>query len=140
MIVLDFNIPPDLHLSANHRTHWGSRSRATKTLRALGYYKLIAIKPMPQLEQAKLTVTIAWPNRRRRDAANLAPTVKALVDGIVSGPDPKHIPFRGLLPDDDDRHLMGPDLRVADELCPSIWACQLSFQFERFGDDHAISA
>jgi hypothetical protein len=39
---------------------------------------------------------------RRRDVGNLYPSAKALVDGLVD---------YGLIPDDDDRHLIGPDMR-----------------------------
>ena len=39
----------------------------------------------------------------RRDLHNYMPTLKALVDGLVDA---------GLLPDDDARHLQGPDMRL----------------------------
>ena len=42
---------------------------------------------------------------------SLAPTAKAWVDGAVNGPFKGHRFGPGLLPDDDDQHLVGPDLR-----------------------------
>jgi hypothetical protein len=54
-------------------------------------------------ERAHVTVTFRFPNNRRRDVHNLLPLVaKPIVDGIVGA---------GILPDDDDKHLVGPDLR-----------------------------
>lgn len=48
-------------------------------------------------------MTVHSTTNRRRDVGNLYPTVKACLDGIVS--DAK------VLPDDDDRHVVGPDIR-----------------------------
>jgi hypothetical protein len=41
-------------------------------------------------------------NRRRSDVGNLYPTAKAVVDGLVD---------YGLIEDDDDTRLIGPDMR-----------------------------
>ena len=57
------------------------------------------------MEVAHCVATLTWRDRRRRDAHNIMPTIKACVDGVVAA---------GLLPDDDDTHLTGPDLRVAE--------------------------
>ena len=56
----------------------------------------------PSLERARLVVEIAFPDRRRRDPHNYMATVKPIVDGLVDA---------GVLPDDDAKHLLGPDLR-----------------------------
>ena len=68
----------------------------------------------PRMERARCVAHLAYPNKRKRDADNLRPTIKAAIDGIVSGPGA--LKGRGgcLLPDDDDAHLIGPDLRHAD--------------------------
>jgi hypothetical protein len=52
-----------------------------------------------------VTSTFIKPFHNRYDAANLYPTSKACVDGFVDG---------GLLPDDDNRYLVGPDPRAGE--------------------------
>ena len=96
-------------LTANQRLHWRARAARTATLRNLG------------VTRAHCTVTVTFPDRRRRDVANWAPTVKALVDGCVQA---------GLLPDDDTAHLIGPDLRVSDHVTskPRTYTFQLNFE------------
>lgn len=102
-------IPVDLKLealSANGRVHWSVRKTRTKVLRDKARVAALAAH-VPPMSRAHLVVTVTWPDRRRRDVANLSPTFKALVDGFVQD--------AGLLPDDDDTHLIGPDVRVAPE-------------------------
>jgi hypothetical protein len=51
----------------------------------------------------RIVVTVRFPDLRRRDVSNLYPYVaKPIVDGLVDA---------RLIPDDDDRHVVGPDLR-----------------------------
>jgi Holliday junction resolvase RusA-like endonuclease len=57
------------------------------------------------LARVKITATLAFPTNHRRDVGNYYPSVKALVDGLVD---------YGLIPDDNDKHLEGPDLRRSD--------------------------
>lgn len=102
-------IPVDLKneaLSANGRIHWSVRKSRTKVLRDKAHVAAMTAH-IPKMGCAHLTIIVTWPDRRRRDVANLAPTFKALIDGFVQD--------AGLLPDDDDTHLIGPDLRV-------VWA------------------
>lgn len=119
--MITVNVPRDLLLTANHRHHWSKKARATRTLRQLGMYLAKQSDTAP-MERARLEVTIHWPNRQRRDAHNLAPTVKALVDGMTAD--------AGLLPDDDDTHLIGPDLRVSEDLCDKRFAAVLIFDWQ----------
>lgn len=101
MTTLHFELPHALILTANQRLHWAQKARTTISLRDIG--RVTARYPqLVPYRRAHLTVRVGWPDKRRRDVANIAPTIKALVDGIVDA---------GLLPDDDDRHLVGPDLR-----------------------------
>ena len=103
-------IPVDLKaeaLSANGREHWSVRKARTKVLRDKAKVGALAAH-IPPMSRAHLTVTVHWPDRRRRDVANLSPTIKALVDGMVTD--------AGLLPDDSDAYLVGPDLRVSGDL------------------------
>lgn len=97
-------IPVDLKLealSANGREHFMARARRTRALRDKARWMHYDVPPM---QRARLVITVTWPDRRRHDVANLS--TKALIDGAIDA----HV-----LPDDDDRHLIGPDLRVAPE-------------------------
>lgn len=100
MITFHFEIPQALILSSNHRKHRMETARTIKHLRIMGAAAARGHDPIE--DQALLTVRIGWPDRRRRDAPNLWPTCKPLIDGIVDS---------GFLIDDDDDHLVGPDLR-----------------------------
>lgn len=98
-----FELPLAEIISANARIHWAKKAEKTKSLRNRAY--LVAWEARletPAFDLVRLEVRIGWPDKRRRDAANLSPTLKALIDGFVDA---------GLLPDDDDQHLIGPDLR-----------------------------
>ena len=97
MTRISFPLPRQALISANDRPgHWAIRHRKTADLRRLAAVMWDA-SGLPSMERATVTVTVRWSNRsRRRDAHNLAPTIKALIDGCVSA---------GALPDDDDQHL-----------------------------------
>ena len=104
--MITVTVYPPCWLSANDRLHWAEKARRTKALRAMGFaawYKA----GRPRYNKARLTVDVTWPDLRRRDAANAHPTIKALIDGMTH-PGPK---VRGILPDDSDEFLLGPDLR-----------------------------
>ena len=61
-------------------------------------------------QRPHITVTIRFPDKRRRDVSNLYPYVaKPLVDGLVDA---------RVIPDDDDLHVIGPDLRRDPEKGP----------------------
>ena len=63
------------------------------------------------MSRAHCTLTVDYPNRRKREVDNLQPTWKALIDGMVS---PRL--GDGLLADDSDAYLTGPDLRVSPDV------------------------
>ncbi|GHE33208.1 hypothetical protein GCM10017673_40170 [Streptosporangium violaceochromogenes] len=89
-------------LNSNQRLHHRPKSVLTKALRKAG--KEAAEKAaVPALTRAHMFGIYCPPDRRRRDPANLYPSFKALIDGVVDA---------GVLPDDDDRHLVGPDMRL----------------------------
>lgn len=97
-------LPPGLPLlNANRRVHWRKRAELTKTIREAAY--LLAQGNVPALQRARIVVEYRPPDRRRRDAGNLAPSAKAAVDGLVDA---------GVLPDDSDDYLIGPDMRRGD--------------------------
>lgn len=89
-------------LNANHRTHWRKRANTTRLLRAAAFVCAKAAK-VPPLQRAHVVGIYEPPNKRRRDAANLYPSFKAAIDGLVDA---------GVLPDDDSAHLDGPDMRL----------------------------
>lgn len=96
------------------REHWAVKSRKARALRARGAlaYRLAG---SPRMDRVRCVVHVYYPDRRKRDVANLHPTVKALVDGMVAA---------GLIPDDDDAHLAGPHLEHgADDVTPpmALW-------------------
>jgi hypothetical protein len=111
-------------LTANQRLHWAAKAQTTRTLRLMGAWAAKE-QGIPVMDRAHLTVWVSWPDHRRRDVANISPTLKALIDGIVQ--DAKR------LPDDDDRHLIGPDLRVTDEVSGLKGVTRLRFEFEELG-------
>lgn len=101
-------LPPGLELlNANDRdAHWARRKRVTEALReATGWSA--RTQRIPALQRAYILGVYEPPDRRRRDPANLYPSFKACVDGLVDA---------GVLPDDDAAHLEGPDMRLG-EVC-----------------------
>lgn len=97
---LVLTLPRTLLLTTNQRVHHMVRAERTREIRQRA--NLAARPKRVHMDRAHLTVGIGWPDKRRRDAHNLIPTLKAAIDGIVAA---------GWLPDDDDAHLIGPDLR-----------------------------
>jgi crossover junction endodeoxyribonuclease RusA len=93
--------PPAPWLTANGRRQHRWEATTRRAWRDAGCLHARSAK-LPRLERAHIEVTIQFRDNRRRDIANWHPTAKALVDGFVD---------YGLLPDDDDRHLIGPDMR-----------------------------
>lgn len=91
-------------LNANHRLHWRVVRRRTAYWRQLTAVVVQASqgRPQPLPDRVRIVATISYPDRRRRDVGNLAPTVKAIVDGLTDA---------GVLADDDDLHVLGPDIR-----------------------------
>lgn len=96
---------------------WKNRTREV-IRRDAGY------RPM---DRAWVTIRIWWPSwRMRRDASNYMPTGKAILDGLVAWDDseaPEAVDMAGFLPDDNDRHVIGPlllrghDAGLASNLC-----------------------
>ncbi len=119
-----FSLTPGDILNSNDRSlHWGAKARRAKALRqrAAIAWRLAG---SPQMSRARLLVTVTYPTGHRRDVANLQATVKPLVDGMVH-------PFpgvRGLLPDDDDDHLIGPDMRHILPNTPGRYVLTLDFE------------
>lgn len=94
-VAFHFELPRALVLNANDRKHFHEKAPIIRNLRAMGCRAAVNLEPM---ERASITIRIGWPDRRRRDADNLSPTTKALIDGIVGD--------GNLLPDDSDQHVV----------------------------------
>ena len=100
-------------LTSNQRLNKYAVWRRVKAIRDRSFYAWISAGSL-RMKHARCVAHLYYPNNRKRDADNLRPTIKAAIDGIVSGPG--SLKGRGgcLLPDDDDSHLIGPDLRHTD--------------------------
>lgn len=91
-------------LNINQKKHWAPKSEIVAVLNQTG---AIHARRLPRMERAHVLVHVAYPSKKRvRDVYNLYPTAKAIVDGMVGGKKKA-----GILPDDDDAHLEGPDMR-----------------------------
>lgn len=99
-IVID---PPCAFLNANDRPHHHAKAKLTKAWRASAQAAIwVNPRVQPKHQYAHIIVSIRWPDKRRRDPGNWYPTAKAIVDGLVDA---------GVLIDDDDAHVIGPDMR-----------------------------
>jgi crossover junction endodeoxyribonuclease RusA len=108
------HLPPGLKLlNANQRIHYRVRAEQTAGIRNAAFNAcsehpqlradLAAAGQAPVLQHAWILGVIHPGSRRRLDPANLYPSFKAAVDGVVEA---------GLLEDDDHTHLLGPDMRL----------------------------
>lgn len=98
-------IPSSVVINSNHRLHWTVKGRKTRELRNLAHWSALAqLKPVEG--RVRVLCVYQWPDNRRRDAENLAPTSKACVDGLRDA----HI-----LPDDDARYVVGVDNRQGEK-------------------------
>ncbi|MFE3449655.1 hypothetical protein ACFXJ8_12035 [Nonomuraea sp. NPDC059194] len=89
-------------LNSNQRIHRVPASKITKAIREAG--KDAAEEAgLPPLARAHIFGVLRPATKGRRDPANWYPSFKAAVDGLVDA---------GVLPDDDDKHLVGPDMRL----------------------------
>lgn len=98
--VLDF-ARPDEWISANAREHHMVKAAKTKAWRAAAEAHARAAG-IPPLARVHFTAEPRWTDKRRRDALNAAPTIKAVIDGIVDA---------GVIADDADRYVSGVEVR-----------------------------
>lgn len=96
-----------LWLSSNQRLHWQTQRHLVASWREQGRFAALQAKlPRSGVDRVHILAVIHYPNTsRNRDAHNLMPTLKAVIDGITS---------TGFLPDDNDQHLVGPDPRAGE--------------------------
>ena len=113
LVLEDFN--PRRLVSANRRIHHMVRAEVSAYWRKLGHDLVVGEYGHADVgetwhQRVRMTMTFRFPDQRRRDCHNLYGfVIKPLVDGCVDG---------RLLPDDDDRHLVGPDVRRDPERGP----------------------
>lgn len=87
-----------LWLTANQRLHWSTRMRRTRMLRAYAASEArIHGLAGRRLGPSIVTAVVGYPHIGRADPANAAPTVKAIIDGLVDArvwddDDHTHIP------------------------------------------------
>jgi crossover junction endodeoxyribonuclease RusA len=112
-------------LTSNQRLHWAQKAERTRVTRETAWGSTVLNAPpgfiKPYARKMHCLITVQYPDRRRRDVHNLMPTVKAAIDGLVDA----HV-----LTDDSDQWLVGPDLRVSENLCDPQYACLLLVEFE----------
>ena len=95
--------PPGMEiLTGNNRLHWSAKGRLVKALKETAWGQAKRLK-LPRIERADVVIEYRPPAHRGplssamiRDADNLAPTGKALVDGLT---------MAGVLEDDRVRHV-----------------------------------
>ena len=97
---------PCSYLTANESGGWSVRYRRVKAWRhaARRAAEAAGLGPLPYPCRVVATVHRSH-NRGRWDASNWSPTAKAVLDGLVDA---------GLLPDDSNRYVTGPDMRAGD--------------------------
>ena len=98
-MILTIDPPTDL-INANQRLHHHAKAKLTRAWRQAAC-EAVGFDPY-HYPRAQITVYVRFANNIRRDVGNYYPTAKAIVDGLVDA---------RILPDDNDRHLIGPDMR-----------------------------
>jgi Holliday junction resolvase RusA-like endonuclease len=116
--LLEFPAPTDWITSNQRSRHlWQTKDRQTWTAATLVWAK--AQKLPKNLNKVHVTATLSFPDNRRRDVGNYGLTIKVCIDALVR---------YGLIPDDRDRHLIGPDLRVGAKTTTGLGWLRLDIQ------------
>lgn len=95
MTVYRLDLPAGEVLTANQRMHWAPKARLVKKLRTAAAWTARAAIPTGW-QHVEVRMHYRPATNRRRDADNLAPTLKALCDGLVDA---------GLVPDDTPQYM-----------------------------------
>ena len=105
------------YMSANDRMGWRAKAEQTKYWRDRACFDATLAwggwESMPRrfTGLVRITATVHIADKRRREVSNLFPTFKACIDGFVDA---------GVLADDSDAHVVGPDPRRAYDGPPRI--------------------
>lgn len=94
--------PPADFINLNDRMHHMVKAKLTKAWREAARDAILTGFHPDHYTRARIVVFYRFPTNRRRECANLQPTSKAIVDGLVDA---------NLLPDDSDNEVVGPDNR-----------------------------
>ena len=94
---------PCKFINLNARTHWAPKAQMTKAWRNAAHVAARNAELPKGLQAVHVVAHIIKPTSREYDVHNLMPTLKAAIDGLVTD--------YGLIPDDTNKHLTGPDLR-----------------------------
>lgn len=106
---LELTIPaPCDWINANQRLHWAEKARRTKAWRTAAHYIAGAVPRRQRIftTPVHIVCTVHKTRNGRFDVSNLAPTSKALVDGLVDA---------GVIPDDSNQWVTGPDMRAGEK-------------------------
>lgn len=96
-------------LTLNQRMHWRKQRRLTAVIRQAAMISARNAR-IPRLDRVHITCWIRpKPLARIRDAGNWMLSAKPAVDGLVDA---------GVLANDDNEHVTGPDMRMADQRVP----------------------
>ena len=90
-------------INANARDHWTKKGRLTRSWRSASAAWAKHQKLRPVTQPVVIVATVVKINSRRFDVENLAPTVKAAIDGLRDS---------GVLPEDDTRWVTEVRLRA----------------------------
>lgn len=101
------------YMNANDRPNRWAKAAQTKAWRmqAMECAWMDTTKPRTLHGLVRITATVHIADKRRREVSNLFPTFKACIDGFVDA---------GVLADDSDAHVIGPDPRRAYDGPPRI--------------------
>lgn len=89
-------------LNLNDRMHYRAHAVNVRAWRDAARMYALQAKLPRGVARVRIEAWLRFPDRRRRDVHNWMPTVKPIVDGLVD---------YGLIADDRDEYLIGPDLR-----------------------------
>ena len=107
--------------NSNDRVHWSVTARKRAHMRA-ATAALVAGMHTTVDSPAELTLTFAFPDKRRRDLDNV--DCKGLIDGAVTD--------AHLLPDDDSKHLVAVTRRL-DAYKTEAGMCRITAEFVSVG-------
>lgn len=92
-------------INANQRLHFRIVADRVRRWREAAHVRAQAAG-LESYDHAHVTAVCHFTDARRRDVGNWYGTAKACLDGAIDA---------GLLPDDSDAHVIGPDMRAGDK-------------------------
>lgn len=102
VLVLHYKRPP---LTLNQRMHWAPKHKLNRQVRDQAAY-LARHHGIPPLGRCRVELTWVVADRRRRDADNIQPTLKAICDGLVDA---------GIVTDDTPDLMQKPEVTIRHE-------------------------